>query len=46
MLVNYLEEKAKQKSIKNIIAEVTFDNVYSLNNLEELEYKNKLGITW
>lgn len=43
MLVNYLEEKAKQKSIKNIIAEVTFGNVYSLNNLEELGYKKQ---TW
>lgn len=43
MLVNYLEEKAKQKSIKNIIAEVTFGNVYSLNNLEKLGYKKQ---TW
>ncbi len=32
-LVKYLEERAREKGISNIIAEVTFGNVYSLRNL-------------
>ncbi len=42
-LVKYLEEKAKEKGIRNIIAEVTFGNIYSLKNLKDLGYKEK---TW
>lgn len=42
-LVKYLEEKAKEKGISNIIAEVTFGNVYSLRNLKDLGYEEK---TW
>ena len=42
-LVKYLEEKAKEKGINNIIAEVTFGNVYSLRNLKDLGYEEK---TW
>ena len=33
ILVKYLEERAREKGISNIIAEVTFGNVYSLRNL-------------
>lgn len=43
ILVDYLEEKAKEKDIDNIVAEVTFGNEYSLNNLQELGYEIK---TW
>ncbi len=43
ILVSYLEEQAIKKGISNIVAEVTFGNIYSLNNLEELGYKIK---TW
>lgn len=43
ILVSYLEEQAIKKGISNIVAEVTFGNTYSLNNLEELGYKIK---TW
>ena len=32
ILVKHLEKMAKEKGIKNIIAEVTFGNVYSLEN--------------
>lgn len=42
-LVKYLEKKAKEKGIENIIAEVTFGNIYSLRNLKELGYEEK---TW
>lgn len=42
-LVKYLEEMAKEKEIENLIAEVTFGNSYSLNNLKELGYEEK---TW
>lgn len=42
-LVNYLESKAKEKGIKNVIAEVTFGNDFSLNNLQALGYEIK---TW
>lgn len=43
VLVKYLEEKAKEKGIRNIIAEVTFGNIYSLKNLKDLGYEEK---TW
>lgn len=43
ILVNYLEDRAKEKGITNIVAEVTFDNEYSLNNLKYLGYEIK---TW
>ncbi len=43
ILVNHLEKKAKEKGINNIIAEVTFGNIYSLNNLQDLGYEIK---TW
>lgn len=43
ILVNYLETKAKEKGINNIVAEVTFGNNYSLKNLQDLGYKIK---TW
>lgn len=42
-LVKYLEKKAKEKGIENIIAEVTFGNIYSLRNLKDLGYEEK---TW
>ena len=42
-LVKYLEEKAREKGISNMIAEVTFGNVYSLRNLKDLGYKEQ---TW
>lgn len=42
-LINYLEEKAIEKGIDNIVAEVTFGNNFSLNNLTELGYEIK---TW
>lgn len=41
ILVTYLEEKAKEKNIENIVAEVTFGNCYSLDNLRELGYEIK-----
>ena len=43
ILVNYLEKKAKEKGIDNVVAEVTFGNDYSLKNLEDLGYEIK---TW
>lgn len=43
ILVNYLESKAKEKGITNIVAEVTFENDFSLNNLQSLGYEIK---TW
>ena len=43
MLVKYLEKMAIEKGIKNIIAEVTFGNVYSLRNLKDLGYEEQ---TW
>lgn len=42
-LVKYLEERAREKGISNIIAEVTFGNVYSLRNLKDLGYEEQ---TW
>ena len=42
-LVKYLEGMARGKGIENIIAEVTFENVYSLRNLKDLGYEEK---TW
>ena len=43
MLVKYLEKMAIEKGIKNIIAEVSFGNVYSLRNLKDLGYEEQ---TW
>ncbi len=43
ILVDYLEERAQEKGIDNIVAEVTFGNEYSLNNLQEMGYEIK---TW
>lgn len=43
ILVEFLEEKAKEKGISNLVAEVTFGNYYSLRNLQELGYEIK---TW
>lgn len=43
ILVNYLENKAKEKGIANVVAEVTFGNEFSLNNLKDLGYEIK---TW
>lgn len=42
-LVRYLENKAKEKKIDNIVAEVTFENEFSLQNLQDLGYEIK---TW
>lgn len=42
-LINFLENRAKEKGITNIVAEVTFGNERSLNNLKELGYEIK---TW
>ena len=42
-LIKYLEERAREKGINNIIAEVTFGNVYSLRNLKDLGYEEQ---TW
>ena len=42
-LVKYLEKRAREKGISNIIAEVTFGNVYSLRNLKDLGYEEQ---TW
>ena len=42
-LVKYLEEKAREKGISNIIAEITFGNIYSLRNLKDLGYEEQ---TW
>lgn len=41
ILVTYLEEKAKEMGIDNIVAEVTFGNEHSLNNLQDLGYSIK-----
>ena len=43
ILVNYLEDRAKEKGITNIVAEVTFGNEHSLKNLKDLGYEIK---TW
>lgn len=43
ILVKHLEKMAREKGIKNIIAEITFGNVYSLRNLNDLGYEEK---TW
>lgn len=43
ILVKYLEERAKEKNIDNIVAEVTFGNNFSLKNLQDLGYEIK---TW
>jgi GNAT superfamily N-acetyltransferase len=43
ILVKYLEERAIEKGINNIIAEVTFGNIYSLRNLKDLGYEQQ---TW
>ena len=42
ILVSYLEDKAKDKGITNIVAEVTFGNGFSLRNLQELGYEIKI----
>lgn len=39
ILINYVEQQAKEKGIENIIAEITFGNDYSLRNFEQLGYK-------
>ena len=41
ILVNYLEKRAKELGIRNIVAEVTFGNEYSLKNLQSLGYEIK-----
>lgn len=43
ILVKYLEEKAMEEGIYNIVAEVTFGNEFSLKNLQDLGYEIK---TW
>ena len=43
ILVNYLEKKAQEKGINKVVAEVTFENHYSLKNLQDLGYEIK---TW
>lgn len=43
ILVSFLENKAREKDITNIVAEVTYGNDYSLNNLKDLGYEIK---TW
>ena len=43
MLVEHLEKRAKELGINNIVAEVTFENEYSLKNLQSMEYEIK---TW
>lgn len=43
ILVNYLEKRAKELGISNIVAEVTYGNEYSLKNLQNLGYEIK---TW
>ena len=43
ILVKHLEKMAREKDIENIIAEVTFGNVYSLRNLNDLGYEEQ---TW
>lgn len=43
ILVRHLEQRAKELGIKNIVAEVTFGNEYSLRNLQSLGYEIK---TW
>ena len=41
VLVNYLEKRAKELGIRNIVAEVTFGNEYSLKKLQSLGYEIK-----
>ena len=43
ILVKHLEKRAKELGINNIVAEVTFGNVYSLKNLQSMGYEIK---TW
>ena len=43
MLVEHIERRAKELGINNIVAEVTFDNNYSLKNLLYMGYEIK---TW
>lgn len=43
ILIEHLENKAKEKGINNVVAEVTFGNEFSLKNLQDLDYKIK---TW
>lgn len=43
ILVKYIEKRAKELEIENMIAEVTFGNEYSLKNLQRLGYEIK---TW
>lgn len=43
ILVEYLEKRAKELGINNIVAEVTFGNDYSLKNLQSMGYEIK---TW
>jgi len=40
-LVNYLEKRTKKLNIQDIVAEVTFENEYSLRNLQSLGYEIK-----
>ncbi len=39
IMVSYLEKRAKEMGIENVLAEVTFGNFYSKNNLEKLGYR-------
>lgn len=41
ILVHHLEERCKELSINNIVAEVTFGNDYSLKNLKQADYEIK-----
>lgn len=43
ILVKHLEKRVKELGINNIVAEVTFGNVYSLKNLQSMGYEIK---TW
>lgn len=43
MLVEYLEKRARELGINNIVAEVTFGNEFSLKNLQSMGYEIK---TW
>lgn len=43
ILVKYLEDRAREKGINNIVAEVTFGNEHSLRNLQDMNYEIK---TW
>ncbi len=41
ILIEYLEDRACEKEIANVVAEVTFGNDFSLRNLQELGYEIK-----